>query len=99
MTLPADCRCLEDQPEGAHAFIQWKGTDACIDIWCECGAAYHSDGEEFLYSVQCSACGAIYEMDSYVRMRRRSEECQWHRPIPLLPDRWDMTDMAQLVRL
>lgn len=26
--------------EGPTGFIQWKGTDVCMDVYCKCG--YHS---------------------------------------------------------
>ena len=44
-------------------FIQWKGTDVCIDLNCECGHYAHYDGY-FLYWYKCSKCGRIYEMPS-----------------------------------
>ncbi len=27
-----------------HGFIQWKGTDICMDVYCKCGNQSHIDG-------------------------------------------------------
>ena len=37
-------------------FIQYKGTDLCMDLYCKCGEATHIDGM-FKYRVQCEECG------------------------------------------
>lgn len=58
----------KDHPEGdAHAWIQWKGTDACLDIHCACGVLGHVDGE-FVYSVKCKACGRKYAMGQNIKL-------------------------------
>lgn len=49
----------------ARMFIQWKGTDICLDFYCKCGANCHFDGE-FAYFLQCPHCGAVYEMGTQV---------------------------------
>lgn len=47
-------------------FIQWKGTDLCMDFHCpECDAHTHFDGM-FLYEIQCSKCDAKFEMPTDV---------------------------------
>jgi hypothetical protein len=51
--------------QGAHAFIQWKGTDVCMDFHCECGAHHHIDAE-FVYAVRCT-CGQLWEMPHSIR--------------------------------
>jgi hypothetical protein len=43
-----------------RAFIQWKGTDVCMDFHCTCGEQYHFDGF-FAYAVKCN-CGKVWEM-------------------------------------
>lgn len=45
----------------ASTFIQWKGTDICMDFHCECGNDFHVDGY-FVYSVLCKSCGTIWTM-------------------------------------
>lgn len=44
-----------------NAFIQWKGTDVCMDFRCKCGAHCHFDGG-FAYFVKCPHCDRVYEM-------------------------------------
>jgi hypothetical protein len=50
-----------------HGWIQWKGTDVCIDIYCECGDHGHVD-DEFFYHYQCHACGRRYEVGCNVAL-------------------------------
>lgn len=50
-----------------HGWIQWKGTNVCIDLRCECGADGHLDGD-FVYAVKCGKCGAIYALDAHVKL-------------------------------
>lgn len=57
----------------ANAFIQWKGTDVCMDFRCTCGGSFHFDGF-FAYAVQCGDCGTIWEMPSKVFPRRVAPE-------------------------
>lgn len=76
------------------AYIQWKGTEVCMDISClNCGVRGHFD-EEFLYEWTCGCCGQLHEMSSFVRYRSISAgEGAMDRP-PILADYWDS---AQLV--
>lgn len=53
--------------EGPHGWIQWKGTDVCMDIRCLCGELGHVDAE-FAYAVRCKACGRIYEVNGHVKL-------------------------------
>ena len=53
-----------DRPD---AFIQWKGTDACIDLYCTCGEQFHFDGY-FAYELTCGHCGQTYEMPNMLRV-------------------------------
>lgn len=50
-----------------HAFVQWKGTDACMDVHCACGTQGHIDGD-FVYAVTCRDCGRKYEVEPFVRL-------------------------------
>ena len=52
-----------------YAFIQWKGTDLCMDFHCECGAHCHFDGM-FAYTVQCPHCSTVWEMPQTVVPRK-----------------------------
>lgn len=58
-------------PSGSDAsmFIQWKGTNVCLDFYCQCGAHGHLD-DSFAYNVECPKCGAVYEMGTQVIARR-----------------------------
>lgn len=48
-------------PPTAH--IQWKGTDVCLDLRCECGTSDfgHFDGYH-AYAIECHACGRRYDL-------------------------------------
>lgn len=49
------------------AFIQWKGTDACLDVYCGCGGQFHFDGY-FAYELTCGRCGQTYELPNTLRI-------------------------------
>ena len=50
-----------------HGWIQWKGTEVCIDLHCSCGAFLHYDGD-FLYFWRCPQCSRVWEMGTHVSM-------------------------------
>jgi hypothetical protein len=60
-------------PDGPHAFIQWKGTDACMDLYCACGWHFHLDAD-FAYHVKCGECGQVYACNPYVMLLPISTE-------------------------
>lgn len=70
-----------------HAFIQWKGTDVCMDFTCECGAAdLHFDGY-FAYVVQCPNCLTEWEMPVVLLPRKRGEATfEGHKAVMLEAD-------------
>lgn len=55
---------FDDKPT---CFVQWKGTDVCMDVHCKCGAHGHIDGS-FTYQVQCLHCKAIYHVGCFVEL-------------------------------
>jgi hypothetical protein len=57
----------DEQPE-ARAFLQWKGTDACLDFRCPCGARGHFDGD-FAYYLRCPICERTWELQYNLRAR------------------------------
>jgi hypothetical protein len=62
-----------DNPrDGAHGWIQWKGTKVCIDLHCECGRLEHFDGD-FFYHYECS-CGRKYAVGQNVKLILLTEE-------------------------
>jgi hypothetical protein len=67
------------------AFIQWKGTDVCMDFHCECGAFCHFDGD-FCYVVQCPHCNTKWEMPFMVYPRKVTSETFSHDPKMLAAD-------------
>lgn len=67
----------EEQPT-PNAFIQWKGTDVCMDFRCDCGANCHFDGY-FAYVVKCPHCGTKWQMPSHIYPRKATaENAPWH---------------------
>lgn len=50
-----------------HGWIQWKGTNVCMDIKCKCGALTHVD-EDFCYHVKCGSCGQVYECGGHISL-------------------------------
>lgn len=70
-----------------HAFIQWKGTDVCMDFYCPCDeeGGGHFDGM-FAYVVECPRCHRRWEMAWYV-LARESMEGGWnHDSAKMLSD-------------
>jgi len=60
-------REVDPYPEnGTHTFVQWQGTNVCMDFHCKCGMHMHFD-TDFLFFVQCCGCNTKYIMSSYVR--------------------------------
>lgn len=56
-----------DANEGPNAFIQWKGTDVCLDFYCPCGYQSHYDGY-FAYVIECPKCEREFAMPHTVQM-------------------------------
>jgi hypothetical protein len=57
---------LQDQREGLpHGWIQWKGTDVCMDVHCKCGAHTHVD-DSSTYYIKCPACGTTYFCNGHI---------------------------------
>lgn len=50
-----------------NAFIQWKGTNVCMDIYCKCGTHSHVDGH-FAYVVQCPECKTQFATSCHVEL-------------------------------
>lgn len=60
----------DDEP---HGWIQWKGTNVCVDLHCVCGTLGHVDGD-FVYQVKCNDCGQHYAMGMNIVLAPMSEE-------------------------
>lgn len=70
--------------EGTSVFIQWKGTDVCLDFWCECGGAGHVDGM-FVHSVRCPGCGKAWTLPHTIALVE-SDEFDAERAVPVEED-------------
>ena len=65
---------IQDQKHGEpHGWIQWKGTNVCMDVYCECGAQFHIDAD-FAYYVRCPACFAVYMCNGHIELIKLTEE-------------------------
>jgi hypothetical protein len=72
------------------AFIQWKGTDVCMDVWCSCGRNFHIDSD-FAYAVQCRHCEKRFEMSAVIEMREIPQDEDWNG-CPILSEVVDAVD-------
>jgi len=59
-----------DRPVG---IIQWKGTDVCLDIHCNCGYHSHID-DDFVYYFECSNCSRLYALGNYIKLIELNNE-------------------------
>ena len=50
-----------------HGWVQWKGTDVCMDVHCKCGAHCHIDAD-FAYHVKCMECGTVYMCNGHIEL-------------------------------
>lgn len=60
-------RTADTVPRG---WIQFKGTNLCMDVHCRCGELTHIDGE-FIYFLKCTACGTVYELNGNIELIER----------------------------
>jgi len=68
----------QDNPDNIpHGWIQWKGTDVCVDLHCACGHHGHFDGY-FFYFYECPACRAKYALGQNVKLIPLTEEQAQH---------------------
>jgi len=61
-------------PKKRSNFIQWKGTDICMDFYCpECGTHSHVDGF-FCFHVKCPYCQSIYTLADEIQLTKADQE-------------------------
>ena len=65
-----DSKLYENEP---HAWIQWKGTNVCMDVHCPCGFMGHID-HDFAYLYRCRECGQHYAVGGSVKLFPLSAE-------------------------
>jgi hypothetical protein len=59
---------IQEQYEGRpHGWVQWKGTDVCMDVYCKCGHHSHIDAY-FAYHVKCPKCGTVYMCNGHIEL-------------------------------
>lgn len=67
---------IDEGDDRPHGFIQWKGTDVCMDLDCQgCGESLHVDGS-FAYRIRCWSCGAFTEPRALVELRLAPEQTE-----------------------
>ena len=54
-------------PPIPRGWLQWKGTNACLDVYCRCGQQCHVDSD-FLYFLECCHCHRIYMVNAHVEL-------------------------------
>lgn len=74
---PARRAELEPTPEGPHGWIQWKGTNVCMDIHCGCDKVEHAHVDlDFFYFYECPGCHKKYKVGQYVSLIELDAEAQ-----------------------
>lgn len=67
-----DIYSQDNSPGISHGWIQWKGTDVCMDLYCECGHHGHVDGC-FFYFYKCPKCHMRFAVGQNVKLIKLSE--------------------------
>lgn len=58
---------MSDTHDAPSVFIQYKGTDICLDFTCACGHSAHYDGY-MAYTLRCPECGRFFAMEQFPRL-------------------------------
>ena len=59
---------IQETYEGKpHGWIQWKGTDVCMDVFCKCDYSLHIDSW-FAYYIKCPKCGTVYQCNPHIEL-------------------------------
>jgi len=56
-----------------HCWVQWKGTDVCMDFYCKCGNQSHID-DSFAYFVKCPYCKTVYMCNGHIELIELEKE-------------------------
>lgn len=68
-------------------FIQWKGTNVCLDFHCSCTSDdfAHFDGW-FAYLLKCNSCGKVWKLPQILQLTEATPEDIATYPDPVEPD-------------
>lgn len=61
---------FSDRP---HGWIQWKGTNVCMDVHCKCGCHSHIDAD-FAYFFKCPNCKTVYMCNGHIELIQIDKE-------------------------
>lgn len=75
----------EEYKDKPHGWIQWKGTDVCMDVYCKCGHHSHVDSE-FAYYIKCPKCKAVYMCNAHIELIELEQEPENGVIVPELDD-------------
>lgn len=65
---------IQESYEGKpHGWVQWKGTDVCMDVHCKCGYLSHFDGD-FAYFMECPKCHTVYMCSGHIEFIELEEK-------------------------
>lgn len=68
---------LQDmQTDKPFGWVQWKGTNVCMDMHCACGYMSHIDAD-FALHVKCPKCKRIYFCNGHIEMIELEIEPQY----------------------
>ena len=56
-----------------RGWIQWKGTDVCMDVHCKCGYHGHFDGD-FFYAYECPKCKTKFAVGQNIKFIELKDE-------------------------
>lgn len=56
-----------------HGWIQWNGTDVCMDVYCKCGEQFHIDATS-AYHVKCPCCDTVYMCNGHIEIIELEKE-------------------------
>jgi len=63
----------ETYKDNPHGWVQWKGTDVCMEVYCKCGYHSHIDAD-FAYFVKCPQCGTVYMCNAHIELIEVEQE-------------------------
>lgn len=69
-------------------YIQWKGTDVCMDFHCMCGNSIHLD-DYFVYSVKCLTCNKVWKLGTEVRVTELTDTSDYDYNTAKIGDQLD----------